>query len=54
MSGTLAMVSDIVFPLQALCYSCSRRPDEGFEFPACTGFISCTRTISCPEKLSPR
>jgi len=54
MSGTLATVSHIACPLQALCYGCSRWPDEDFEFSACKRFGGCTRTISCPDKYSLR
>ncbi len=35
MRETLAAVSRIEFPPQALCYGCSRWPDEGLEFSAC-------------------
>jgi hypothetical protein len=32
MRDTLATVSRIAFPPQALCYGCPRRPDEDFDF----------------------
>jgi hypothetical protein len=35
MRGALAAASHIVFPPQALCYVCSRWPDEDLEFSAC-------------------
>jgi len=37
MSGTLAVVLHVAFPPEALCYGCSRRPDEDFEFPRLHG-----------------
>jgi hypothetical protein len=46
MRDTLAAASDIAFPPKALCYVCSRLPDEYLEFSACVGSAGCSRTTS--------